>query len=158
MSTVHFVGRHHDGTRMFVDMRLGTTDRPRASVYHEPVRPGAPTISVSGMTVRAKSRTISSAGQNLADLSLVMHPAPGWTPSDVGTLLRIWREFHLNKMKAGCEHMRSVRATIDHNQVCNVTGFRYGQAWLYRPIPARTLREFRRLMSLPTGDVPAYVR
>ena len=34
-------------------------------------------------------------------------PGPGWTRAKIARLLAIWGEWHLNDMKAGCEHQRA---------------------------------------------------
>jgi hypothetical protein len=36
-----------------------------------------------------------------------LKPAPGWTTDMIKRLLAIWDEWHLNDMKAGCEHQRA---------------------------------------------------
>jgi hypothetical protein len=33
-------------------------------------------------------------------------PAPGWTPEMVARFWQVWERWHLNDMKAGCEHQR----------------------------------------------------
>lgn len=34
-------------------------------------------------------------------------PAPGWTPALIQKFLETWRAWHLNDMRAGCEHQRA---------------------------------------------------
>ena len=34
-------------------------------------------------------------------------PAPGWTRASVRKLLQVWDKWHLNDMRAGCEHQRA---------------------------------------------------
>lgn len=157
MSTTYYIGHSQYG-RMFVDMKLDRTLGTMPGTDHKPVRAGAPTLSIVGLFVANKRRSVTKVGLLLEEMRAVHTPADGWTASDLGTLLRIWRNFHLNYLQAGCVHMRPRRAKADERQTCRVTGYRYGAAWLYEPIPAATLADFKRLQALPTGDIPAYVQ
>lgn len=57
-------------------------------------------------------------------------------------ILRLWKNYHLNGMNAGCEHQKEVSPV---GSVCPVCGYRYGSAWLYREIPEKDLEAIKNL-------------
>jgi hypothetical protein len=62
-------------------------------------------------------------------------PAFGWTLDGVRELLTIWERWHLNDMRAGCEHQR-VAGIRELGATCETCGYRYGSAWLREELPA----------------------
>lgn len=75
-----------------------------------------------------------------------------------------WSAHHLNTMHAACDHMtpemlarRDGESTPDWQTrmlaevVCPETGYRWGRAWLARPIPADVLDKLERLIA--TGAI-----
>lgn len=59
-------------------------------------------------------------------------------------IVRLWKNYHLNDMNAGCEHQK---CGTPIGEVCPVCGYRYGSAWLYREIPTKDLEEIKRLIA-----------
>lgn len=57
-------------------------------------------------------------------------------------ILRLWKNYHLNGMNAGCEHQKEDTPV---GSVCPVCGYRYGSAWLYREIPEKDLEAIKHL-------------
>ena len=69
--------------------------------------------------------------------------AAGWDARKVQTLLDL-APWHLNSATAGCAHQAVIYApdrygreapSLDLTPPCPVTGYRYGHAWLIRPLP-----------------------
>lgn len=60
-------------------------------------------------------------------------------------ILRLWKDYHLNGMNAGCEHQKEGTPV---GEVCSVCGYRYGSAWLYREIPEKDLEAIKRLFTI----------
>lgn len=60
-------------------------------------------------------------------------------------ILRLWKNYHLNGMNAGCEHQK-VGSPV--GSVCPVCGYRYGSAWLYREIPEKDLEAIKNLFTI----------
>ena len=60
-------------------------------------------------------------------------------------ILRLWKNYHLNGMNAGCEHQKEGSPA---GSVCPVCGYRYGSAWLYREIPEKDLEAIKNLFSI----------
>ena len=60
-------------------------------------------------------------------------------------ILRLWKNYHLNWMHAGCEHQKEDASIGD---VCHVCGYRYGSAWLYREIPEKDLKAIEHLFNI----------
>lgn len=106
-------------------------------------------------------------------------PAPGWTPALIQKFLETWRAWHLNEMRAGCEHQRAKGWGSENLKIketkqelsgwayesehprgvlmkpCPDCGYKYGSARLKEEVPASVL-EF--LAGLPDSDkVPAWV-
>jgi hypothetical protein len=82
---------------------------------------------------------------------------PGWNNSKVQELLNIWDRWHLNDMRAACEHQRERGETweIAPSAVCPDCGYKLGSAWLKEEVP-ETVTNF--LFGLPDSPVdPAWV-
>ena len=60
-------------------------------------------------------------------------------------ILRLWKNYHLNGMNAGCEHQKEGSPA---GSVCPVCGYRYGSAWLYREIPEKDLEAIKHLFTI----------
>ena len=89
--------------------------------------------------------------------------APGWNADQWYTLLDIWARWHLNGMRAECQHQRALGWKYnDHHdpktyqgEACPVCGYKIGSAWLYEPVPQGAV-DF--LSALPETDrKPAWV-
>lgn len=75
---------------------------------------------------------------------------PGWTSKMLDKLIAIWERWHLNDLQAGCAHQRKLGWNAkDHlNQPCPACGYRYGNAWLFEPVPDSVIEW---LFALPEG-------
>jgi len=103
-------------------------------------------------------------------------PAPDWTREQVREFLRIWRDWHLNDMRAGssvqraylhehvgrnvsyeeaCEKLARVGLLYDQGYLVNGKPYRYGTAWLHEEVPDRVLYWLRDLPD--TDKTPAWV-
>ena len=60
-------------------------------------------------------------------------------------VFRLWKNYHLNDMHAGCEHQK--KSTLA-GEICPVCGYRYGSAWLYREIPEKDLEAIKHLFAI----------
>jgi hypothetical protein len=83
--------------------------------------------------------------------------AEGWNQETWFKFLDIWHRWHLNDMKAECEHQRQRGETWETHPsaTCPDCGYVLGSAWLREEVPADVI-EF--LQSLPDADqVPAWV-
>lgn len=100
---------------------------------------------------------VGSAGQT------VMHdwddatPAAGWSVDMIAQLRDLWTRWHLNDMRAECEHQRASLSDA-RSQVgdpCPTCGYKYGTAWLREDVPDEVLAE---LAAFPETEVePAWV-
>lgn len=103
-------------------------------------------------------------------LDNITKPAPG---IDIKKLQEIWDRWHLNDMRAGCEHQRknwntSEEIRFPNGQVktagwvketehpkgllskpCEECGYKYGSAWLFEEVPQEVINY---LESLPSTD------
>lgn len=63
---------------------------------------------------------------------------PEWPRKRILKLLSIWERWHLNGMRAGCEHQRELGWTSYNkhpSEPCPTCGYKYGTSWLYEPLP-----------------------
>jgi hypothetical protein len=58
-------------------------------------------------------------------------------------LRRVWSRWHLNNMRAGCVHLGKGSAIGD---VCEVSGYKYGYAWLVDPLTLDGALDILRVM------------
>lgn len=79
-------------------------------------------------------------------------------------MMEVWKRWHLNDLRAGCEHQRAENWGEDRvselgklscwvypqehpkgvlMKHCPVCGYQYGSAWLYEAIPAEIISEIR---------------
>lgn len=77
-----------------------------------------------------------------------------WPAERIARLREVWERWHLNDMRAGCEHQRAEGWSdrpIDPSKPtdgllgkpCETCGYRYGTAWLSEEIPADVLADVR---------------
>lgn len=168
--TDHQIGRTPDGLRLVVSIRLELATTTGDTVDHQPVQAPAYRVAITGGVVDRAGRDYESAGQILEELDTVDRLTPGWSPADVESLRTIWQRWHLNDMRAACEHMPPAGELITEpdgfggrrvsttDNVCPVTGYKYGHAWLLEYVPTDVLAELVRLQSLPVGSLPAWAR
>lgn len=86
-----------------------------------------------------------------------IHYAAGWDADLWLDFLGVWEHWHLNDMKAECEHQRALGWTYatHRGQECPECGYEIGTRWLSVEVPGEVI-EF--LASLPDADrEPAWV-
>ena len=66
-----------------------------------------------------------------------IRPALGFSIMKINRLLKIWDAWHLNDMRAGCEHQRELGWTPKDNlnDECPVCGYKYGYEWKREEVP-----------------------
>lgn len=159
------VGRTADGERVYVGVRLERSDRPQETVDHVEVAE-YDEFAASGLVVERYRRDATRAGQILDALLDVTRPQAPLAVADVRSLHAIWSEWHLNGTTAGCSHQTVIvyeesshgpRIDLDGTTAANdcPVGYRYGSAWLLRPLPADVKAEIERIAALLV-DCPTY--
>ena len=70
-------------------------------------------------------------------------------------LADLWERWHLNDLRAGCEHQEDVkradpdwRERLPVGDSCPVCGYRYGSEWRYEPVPDEVLTEILELLGV----------
>lgn len=83
--------------------------------------------------------------------------AHGWTADLWFDFLDVWKRWHLNDMRAECEHQRARGETYSTHPSaeCPDCGYRLGSAWLHEDVPADVL-DFLELIP-ETDRTPAWV-
>lgn len=126
-------------------------------------------LSISGVEgPRANGNCAGSCGQ--IDMSYSqdaldegMELNEGWTPTKWFKFLKVWKRWHLNDMRAGCEHQRANGWTYEehHNketfegEACLQCGYKIGSAWLKEEVPNEIIDFLKNLPESQT--VPAWV-
>lgn len=114
-------------------------------------------LSISGYTWRRLDWDVDSAGQivdQLSEVDRLFIPA-----ADRDELVEVWNRWHLNDMRAGCEHQRAwgwgeerlpdgkwsghVYPSEHPGGVlglaCAICGYEYGTKWLHEDVPEDVL-------------------
>lgn len=86
-------------------------------------------------------------GQVIGSLDQILSYEPGFNAEVVARLQSIWSRWHLNDMRAGCEHQRdweTGREVTAHPQgllskPCEVCGYKYGTEWRTETVPLDVL-------------------
>lgn len=149
MNNEILIGRTDAGEKVYVSARLERQAGEWQTVTHETVSSPLE-VAFQGTVVRkggsiTRDGDIITSGQiDRAYLRRVGGLlATGWSVEDVRKLADLWDEWHLNAMQAGCAHQTPVyedgrygrRVDLDNTPACPVTGYKYGSAWLTRPLP-----------------------
>lgn len=109
---------------------------------------GRAVLSICGVVARNRYDDLTG-GQiidyvaQLPDTSLLN----GWTPALRDRLVAIWERWHLNSMRAGCDHQRALGWTYDAHpsEPCPECGYRMGSAWLFEELPLDVIEFIERL-------------
>jgi hypothetical protein len=155
-----FLGRKANGVKVYAAARLERqTVEDAETVTHEKVSGEVLKFSASGHTLDRFSRHSSEkwlgAGQMIDELLEITEPAPGWTLEEIRKFHRLWKNWHLNSMNGGCQHVPEPlwedsnygkRPDLVNTPACPETGYRYGHKWLLRPIPAVIVDEMQTLI------------
>lgn len=64
-------------------------------------------------------------------------------------IMGLWQRNHLNDLQAGCIHQRMLQWDNRYiSEKCPYCGYKYGTAWLYKPIPFRDLYAIKKLLGI----------
>lgn len=140
-------------------VRVGTKKEgnANASVYCQ-IKFDGRRLSISGVvgpTPNGNAR--GAAGQIIMDKWGIQKFAPGWDIVKLRRFRAVWNQWHLNDMRAECEHQRDrgENWTTHPSAACPDCGYKLGSAWLFEEVPADVLDFLR---SLPdTDQQPAWV-
>jgi hypothetical protein len=96
-----------------------------------------PRLSICGNVWRPDRKDILGSGQNHEEIAALFPDDPR-----VQRIVKVWRRWHLNDMRAGCEHQRA-EGGHGVGDVCPIDGYRYGSAWLYEELPDKIIAEVK---------------
>ena len=98
-------------------------------------------FTMSGEITR--NRSFQTGGQCIDDIAAL------YSDNDaVVRLCQLWRRWHLNNMRPGCEHQRASERVYEVSEPCEVCDYRYGSAWLHEDMPAEALAEVQSLIAV----------
>lgn len=112
-------------------------------------------LSMSGTAERPRARDIDEGGQMQDTITEIPATDLLVSASARDQLVDIWNRWHLNDMRAGCEHQRAAGWTPARygtpeygtddpiGKPCPMCGYRYGSAWLHEDVPADILQILR---------------
>jgi len=164
------------------EFKIGTLDRYgvyiRAELRTENTAESMIELSICGHTQYRRNCDFNMAGQIQDELRASINRikfSAGWNKHKLIELLDIWDRWHLNGMRAGCEHQRENRwnerplnaydnfvgNTMSWNMLawvrptehseglltkpCPVCGYKYGTAWLHENLPDTIINWFNAL-------------
>lgn len=163
-STHHCIGRTAEGLRVVVDIKIeshGSEGMTREAVDHSLVTGPFDTVSFQAGLVNRSGRDYDECGQATHLLREVTEFAPGWDQEAVDVLDNLWARYHLNQMNGACVHMPEYAKLITEpgswggqqvstkRNICPVTGYRYGHAWLVELLPDEVVDAVKRLQRRP---------
>jgi hypothetical protein len=109
-------------------------------------------LSISGVEGPLHSgNCLGSCGQIDMSAWNITKYAPGWNEIEEKHLRAIWRRWHLNDMRAECEHQRDRGETwkTHPGAACSECGWKLGHGLKVEPVPPKVLDE---LLSMPQTD------
>ena len=121
MRTEFYIGRNRRGDRVYITTEIRDTDRGRE-------------LSVVGHVVPKYCRKDSNAGS----FGQIVMEDDALPRTPLGNHIRsVWERWHLNTMRAECEHQRARGETYASHSgaVCPDCGYRLGRSWLTEPLP-----------------------
>ena len=144
-----YLGRNADRDRVSVEYRLTVHGGSHTTTNHQHLDDPIIRFSMSGDLTEYRHREPHWGGQIREELETITEYAPGWNRDKVASLAQLWKENHLNDVRAGCIHQTPPADPADWDKVrpCPATGYRYGSAWLITP-PVVTNRAAGRLLAL----------
>ena len=111
----------------------------KRTIYHTPVDEYF-TLSIVGSIWNHMHTDWISGGQNYDHLLSLRRGS-----HKLRRIVDVWKRWHLNDLKAGCSHQQTGKysdAGIS-SQVCPVTGYKYGRAWLVELLPQSIIEEVK---------------
>jgi hypothetical protein len=145
-----YLGRLPGGEKVYVHLQLAEHSEVKQSIEHEPVSCYVQ-LSITGHTRLPGRRGWESGGQIVDTVVELAHEgelAQGLTPELLLHLVTVWRAWHLNGLRAGCLHQHvayeysssgAKQLSTTNTETCPLSGYRYGSAWLVRPLEARVV-------------------
>jgi len=84
----------------------------------------------------------ASSGQAQDAIRAALPKVDGTTPrAQCAQMLDVWDRWHLNHMRAGCEHQRAAKWGRERlSEPCPVCGYRWGHAWLKEELPPEVVK------------------
>jgi hypothetical protein len=154
-----FLGMTDEGDRVFANIELRSQPpvAPYQTVDHVDLDPNSEytELAITFEMIEKGRKEPSSVGAGTAwSVRAVTKPAVPFT----ARLAAVTEEWHLNGMSAGCSHQTVVyedsrggqRPSLERTKPCPETGYKYGSAWLVKPLPAEIEQEVREWMK--AGD------
>ena len=147
------IGHTAERERVLVDVKIttyGLHGHEYPTTDHKSVT-DVRRLSIMGEVIESGRREPYSCGQIRADLDRITECAAGWNVGTIRRLAELWDTWHLNDMQASCDHQTVIyedspygrRPSLTETQACPLTGYRYGSAWLVKPLPADVEKEIR---------------
>lgn len=150
--------------RVGVDIRIERIAGPKQTVTHEETTDFLD-FSITTHVWNPRGNDWEAGGATVAPLRQIVNYAAPFNEASVLEIAELGK-WHLNALTAGCVHqpkgkdlpMRdgkySKEIDLDAIPLCPESGYKYGSAWLVRPLPADLLDTVRRLFE---GADPAKI-
>lgn len=139
---VEFHGRinvgTYEGKKVLVEVEIKLKESSRETTTHKHVK-SYRTLSLSGSYNGGGGQIVD----RLKELDTVSIPE-----QDLKDLIEIWERWHLNDLKAGCEHQEPIPVSSDHPEYVHYkwlnskrcpNGYKWGSAWLVEELPQEVI-------------------
>jgi hypothetical protein len=136
-----YIGETSDKERLYLDVRVRQDHGTWQTVEHDTVTTREELSIIGNLRV---GRHDVGGGQCIDRMWSVLGAgklARGADPADVRLIADVWERWHLNAMRPGCAHVevpegtKSTSDRLDNTPPCPRSGYRWGSAWLYEPLP-----------------------
>jgi hypothetical protein len=118
--------------------------KPRADKVFLTIEWTGKRLSITGVVgPKANGDCYGSCGQCRDALKEITRFDDGWWMKEgVARLAETWDRWHLNDMRAGCEHQREMGWTYDEHpsEPCPTCGYKFGTAWRREDVPEDVLQ------------------
>jgi hypothetical protein len=156
-----FIGRTARRERVFIALEITEPSARQHETTDHRLVSGVKGVALAGEIYEYRHREMSGAGQIVNTLVNVETFAPGWDAGKVARLRELWEAWHLNDMKAACDHQTVVyetdrfgldRPSLTLTKPCPETGYQFGTKWLVKELPADVEAELREMFDTDETD------
>jgi len=141
MSTIHHIDKV---------IRFGTKKTAGGRIYnvYAHIYYHNEALSITGVEGPLESgNCLGSCGQIVDSLVDFENFADGWNEARIQDFAGVWDQWHLNDLKAECQHQRALGQTwkTHPSSECETCGYVLGSAWLTEAIPDAILKYLDKL-------------
>lgn len=148
MKIIKKIAIDKQGRGIFLEIEIREEIGEKETIDHQIVKKYK-VLTISGFARKNRLSDYAYAGQIQDELN--NKNVRRWLISKekIKELLEIWDEYHLNDLTPGCIHQKigNYEDPKIQNQVCPITGYKYGTKWLLRVLPNNIEQKLKEILS-----------